>query len=165
MGWMRIGIMPGVKISKTRMTPLHETNRKLSPRDLMNFKRDHLEGTELDMSKDVGAGPHGLPYRWRPLTWKVDGVTYFHERVTATQQTVFVRSANAQLVGQIPLVEFSGLGLMMLLQPFMFQYTVALIVSLKAMPKAMAICYPTRLHRLSGFLTGLPILHTFATTL
>ncbi|MBC7124778.1 MAG: C69 family dipeptidase [Bacteroidales bacterium] len=85
---------------KNRMPLYIKPNRKLSPRDLMNFKRDHLEGTELDMSKDVGAGPHGLPYRWRPLTWKVDGITYFHERVTATQQTGF--SFIAQMRSWLP---------------------------------------------------------------
>ena len=64
-------------------------NRKLTPRDLMEFKGNHLQGTELDMSKDFGAGPHGLPYRWRPMTWKYEGKNYFHERTTATQQTAF----------------------------------------------------------------------------
>ncbi len=57
--------------------------------EMMNFMRDHLEGTELDMTLDVGAGPWGSPYRWRPLTWKIDGVTYCNERATATQQTGF----------------------------------------------------------------------------
>jgi dipeptidase len=56
---------------------------------MMNFMRDHLEGTTLDMTKDVGAGPFGCPYRWRPLTWKVDDVTYCNERATSTQQTGF----------------------------------------------------------------------------
>jgi dipeptidase len=56
---------------------------------MMGFMRDHLENTELDMSADVGAGAFGVPYRWRPLTWKVDGVTYCNERATATQQTGF----------------------------------------------------------------------------
>jgi dipeptidase len=56
---------------------------------MMNFMRDHLEGTELDMSKDAGAGPFGLPYRWRPLTWEYNGKTYVNERATATQQTGF----------------------------------------------------------------------------
>jgi dipeptidase len=62
---------------------------KLTPRDLMRFKRNTLEGTDLDMSKDFGAGPHGLPYRWRPLTFEYDGKEYFNERTTATQQTAF----------------------------------------------------------------------------
>ena len=41
------------------------------------------------MSKDVGAGPFALPYRWRPLTWEVDSVAYCNERATTTQQTGF----------------------------------------------------------------------------
>ncbi len=65
-------------------------DHKITLHEMMNFMRDHLEGTELDMSKDIGAGPFHVPYRWRPLTWKVDGVTYCNERATATQQTGFV---------------------------------------------------------------------------
>ena len=72
-----------------RMPLWIKPEKKLSAQDLMNFMRDHLEGTELDMSKDPGAGPHGLPYRWRPLTWKYQGKTYVNERATATQQTGF----------------------------------------------------------------------------
>ncbi len=64
-------------------------DKKLAVRDVMEFMRDHFEGTDLDMTKDVGAGPFVLPYRWRPLTWKVDGVEYFNERATSTQQTGF----------------------------------------------------------------------------
>jgi dipeptidase len=60
----------------------------------MNFMRDHLEGTIFDMRNDIGAGSFGLPYRWRPLTWKVSGdpnaPEYCNERATATQQTGFV---------------------------------------------------------------------------
>ncbi len=74
---------------KNRMPLWIKADRKVSPKDVMNFMRDHLEGTELDMRKDLGAGPHGLPYRWRPLTWKVDGKEYLNERATATQQTGF----------------------------------------------------------------------------
>jgi len=51
--------------------------------------RDHLEGTELDMTRDAGAGPFGLPYRWRPLEWEYNGKMYLNERATATQQTGF----------------------------------------------------------------------------
>jgi dipeptidase len=59
---------------------------------MMNFMRDHLEGTALDMREDFGAGPFGLPYRWRPLEWKASGDEneYCNERATATQQTGFV---------------------------------------------------------------------------
>lgn len=58
----------------------------------MHFMRDHLEGTPLDMRLDAGAGPYGLPYRWRPLTWNAEEDSsriYCNERATATQQTGF----------------------------------------------------------------------------
>lgn len=74
---------------ENRMPLYIKPNRKISNRDLMNFMRDHLEGTELDMSKDAGAGPFELPYRWRPMTWEYDGKMYLNERTTATQQTGF----------------------------------------------------------------------------
>ena len=72
-----------------RMPLWVKPNGKVSVIDMMDFMRDHLEGTELDMSQDVGAGPFHCPYRWRPMDWQVDGVTYVHERTTATQQTGF----------------------------------------------------------------------------
>jgi dipeptidase len=56
---------------------------------MQNMMRDHFEGTPLDMTQDIGAGAFKLPYRWRPLTYKVDGKTYTHERAIATQQTGF----------------------------------------------------------------------------
>jgi dipeptidase len=57
--------------------------------EMANMMRDHLEGTPLDMTKDLGAGPFCCPYRWRPLTWEVDSVTYCNERATSSQQTGF----------------------------------------------------------------------------
>ena len=72
-----------------RMPLWVKPSKKVSVHDMMGFMRNHLENTELDMSKDVGAGPFNLPYRWRPLTWKVDDVSYCNERATATQQTGF----------------------------------------------------------------------------
>ncbi len=75
--------------ASNRMPLWVKPNEKVSVHDMMMFMRDHLEGTELDMSKDAGAGPFGVPYRWRPLTWEVDGITYCNERATATQQTAF----------------------------------------------------------------------------
>ncbi|MDD3739866.1 MAG: C69 family dipeptidase [Bacteroidales bacterium] len=81
--------------------PLYiKPNRKLTPQDLFSFKRNYLQGTELDMSKDEGAGSFGLPYRWRPLTFEVDGKEYFNERVTVTQQTGF--SFIAQMRSWLP---------------------------------------------------------------
>ena len=62
---------------------------KLSAGDVFALMRDHYEGTEFDMTQGVDAGPYGLPRRWRPLVWKVDGVEYGWERPIATQQAAF----------------------------------------------------------------------------
>lgn len=64
-------------------------DKKVSVHDVMEYMRDHYEGTPLDMTRDFGAGPYDLPYRWRPLTWKVGEQEYFNERATSTQQTGF----------------------------------------------------------------------------
>ncbi|MDP2876197.1 MAG: C69 family dipeptidase [Holophaga sp.] len=64
-------------------------DQKLETRDLMELMRDHFEGTEFDMTQDVGAGPYQLPYRWRPMGFKVDGQDYIHERAISTQQTAW----------------------------------------------------------------------------
>ena len=86
--------------ASNRMPLYIKPDQKVSLHDMMMFMRDHLEGTELDMSKDIGAGPYGLPYRWRGLTWKVDGKTYCNERATATQQAGF--SFIAQMRSWLP---------------------------------------------------------------
>lgn len=62
---------------------------KISPKQVFDAMRDHFEGTTMDMTKDLGAGGHGLPYRWRPMSFEVDGKEYINERATATQQTGF----------------------------------------------------------------------------
>ncbi|MBN1251311.1 MAG: C69 family dipeptidase [Bacteroidales bacterium] len=64
-------------------------DKKITTQDVMALMRDHFEGTVLDMTKDVGAGPYANPYRWRPLTWEVDSVEYCNERAISTQQTGF----------------------------------------------------------------------------
>jgi dipeptidase len=73
---------------------------KVTLADVKGFMRDHFQGTPLDMTRDVGAGPYALPYRWRPLTWEVDGQEYFNERAVSTQQTGF--SFVAQMRGWLP---------------------------------------------------------------
>ncbi|MBD9180621.1 MAG: dipeptidase [Odoribacter splanchnicus] len=84
------GIKRDAKGYATNRMPLWvKPNRKVDVLEVMDFMRDHLEGTELDMSKDPGAGPYECPYRWRPMTFEVDGKKYVHERATATQQTGF----------------------------------------------------------------------------
>lgn len=64
-------------------------DKPITPEIMKAEMRDHFEGTVMDMTQDVGAGPYTVPYRWRPLTYDVDGQTYTHERATATQQTGF----------------------------------------------------------------------------
>jgi len=71
-------------------------DRKLTVHDVMELMRDYYQGTELDMTKDMGSGPYSCIIRWRPLTWKVDGQTYFNERATSTQQTGFSFVAQAR---------------------------------------------------------------------
>lgn len=77
-----------------------EPKQKVNANDMKWMMRDHFEDTPLDMTKDIGAGPYKVPYRWRPLTFKVDSVTYTHERAIATQQTGF--SLVAQLNRNAP---------------------------------------------------------------
>ena len=75
-------------------------DRPLTHRDVQAAMADHFEGTPWDMTKDVGGGPFHSPYRWRPLTWKVDSVEYLHERAIATQQTGF--TFVAEMRGWLP---------------------------------------------------------------
>ncbi|MBN2184522.1 MAG: C69 family dipeptidase [Candidatus Krumholzibacteriota bacterium] len=78
-------------------------DKKISVHDMFEFMRDHFEGTDFDMTEDIGGGPYSCPYRWRPLTWKVDDVEYVNERATSTQQTgfSFVTQARSWLPGPI----------------------------------------------------------------
>jgi dipeptidase len=66
-----------------------QPSRKLTVQDCMALMRDHFEGTPMDMTQDVGAGPFHCPYRWRPMDFEVDGQKYVHERAISTQQTGF----------------------------------------------------------------------------
>ncbi|HQB48385.1 MAG TPA: C69 family dipeptidase, partial [Bacteroidales bacterium] len=61
------------RYATNRMPLWIKPDKKVKLEDMFEFMRDHLQGTELDMSKDFGAEPFGLPIRWRPLTWEVDG--------------------------------------------------------------------------------------------
>ena len=53
-------------------------DHKIDVREAMNLMRDHYEGTAMDMTKDLGAGPFQCPYRWRPMGFELDGHTYIH---------------------------------------------------------------------------------------
>ncbi|MBR5352749.1 MAG: C69 family dipeptidase [Bacteroidales bacterium] len=72
-----------------RLTLWIKPDQKISVHDVMELMRDHFEGTPMDMTQDVGAGPFHCPYRWRPMDFKVDGKEYIHERAISTQQTGF----------------------------------------------------------------------------
>ncbi len=61
--------------------------KKVSLEDMQMSMRDHFEGTPLDMTNDIGAGPYHVPYRWRPMEYEINGKKYCMERATATQQT------------------------------------------------------------------------------
>lgn len=74
--------------------------RKLSMTDVRDMMRDHYEGTPLDMSHDVMAGPYSSPYRFPLLEFEADGKKYFNERPISTYQTAF--SFVAQLRASLP---------------------------------------------------------------
>jgi dipeptidase len=74
--------------------------KKLSVQDMKAFMRDQYEGTELDITKGYGAGIYGSKLRLSPLSFKIDGVEYYHERPIATQQTGF--SFVAQMRNWLP---------------------------------------------------------------
>lgn len=93
--------LPYIKAESKEEMPLYvKPNRKLSVRDMQAMLRDHFDGTELDMTKDPGAGPWHSPYRVAPLIWKSDSVEYCNERPIATQQTGF--TLVAQLRNWLP---------------------------------------------------------------
>ena len=63
-------------------------DKPLSVRDLMNDMRDHYEGTALDMTADLSAGPWASPYRNQPVNFKAsDGTDMFRERPIGCQQS------------------------------------------------------------------------------
>ncbi len=63
--------------------------QKVGVEDVAAIMRDQYEGTPMDMRNDIGAGGEESPYRWRPMSFEVDGVEYVNERAIATQQTGF----------------------------------------------------------------------------
>ena len=75
--------------SATPMPLFVKPKQKVSVREVQAAMRDHYEGTPLDITQDLGAGPWSMPYRPSPLSFKVDGVEYFNERPISTQQTAF----------------------------------------------------------------------------
>lgn len=74
---------------KNRMPLWIKPDKKLEVKDIAMMMRNYYQGTPMDMTQDIGAGPYGSTVRWRPMEWKVDGVTYVNERAISTQQTGF----------------------------------------------------------------------------
>ncbi len=82
--------LPWILEGRGEILPLWvKPEHKVSADGLKWMMRDHFEETPLDMTKDIGAGPFHVPYRWRPMSFTVDSVEYTHERAIATQQTGF----------------------------------------------------------------------------
>lgn len=60
----------------------------VSYRDIQEDMRDHYEGTALDMTADVSAGPWASPYRNQPVNFQApDGTKMFRERPIGCQQS------------------------------------------------------------------------------
>ena len=74
---------------KNRMPLWIKPDKKIGVRDVISMMRNYFQGTPMDMTKDLGAGPYGSTVRWRPMEWKVDSVSYIFERAISTQQTGF----------------------------------------------------------------------------
>lgn len=71
-------------------------DQKLSLQNVMELVRDHYEGTEFDMTEGIAAGPHGTPFRCRPLFWETDSAKYSWERPISTYNTCFSYIAQAR---------------------------------------------------------------------
>lgn len=76
-------------VGEERMPLWIKPAEKLSVAEVADIMRDHYENTPMDMRTDIGAGGNESPYRWRPMTFEVDGKTYVNDRAIATQQTAF----------------------------------------------------------------------------
>jgi dipeptidase len=74
---------------KNRMPLWIKPDNKIGVKEVIGMMRNYYQGTPMDMTKDLGAGPYGSTVRWRPMQWKVDGVGYIFERAISTQQTGF----------------------------------------------------------------------------
>jgi dipeptidase len=85
---------------KNRMPLWIKPDRKITVGDVMGMMRDYFQGTKMDMTQDIGAGPFKCIVRWRPMVWELDGKTYINERAISTQQTGF--SFIAQMRSWLP---------------------------------------------------------------
>ena len=110
-------------------------DKKLSVADVFALMRDHYEGTDIDMTKGLDAGPFGAPNRARPVQWKVDGVEYAWERPISTVQTgfSFVSQSRGWLPDAVGGVYWYGLD------DTYFSCYVPLYCSITALPESFTV--------------------------
>jgi dipeptidase len=73
--------------TKRRMPLWIRPVNKVSVRDFQRLMRDQYEGTPLDVTQNMAAGPFNSKLRLPPLTFEVDGVEFAQPRPIATQQS------------------------------------------------------------------------------
>jgi dipeptidase len=64
---------------------------KVSVQDMIAFVRDHFHDTPYYTGTGIAAGPFGNPYRWRPVTFTLEGdsTQFSWERPISQPQTAF----------------------------------------------------------------------------
>lgn len=73
----------------THMPLWIQPNRQVSVRDIQHCMRDQYEGTPLDITQGLAAGPWHTKLRMGGLSFELDSVKYWYQRPTATQQTAW----------------------------------------------------------------------------
>jgi len=79
----------GGKYAGERMPLYIKPNHKVSAQELKDCMRDQYEGTPLDITQGLDAGPWNSKLRYGSLGFKLDSVQYWFERPIATQQTAW----------------------------------------------------------------------------
>jgi dipeptidase len=68
-------------------------DKKVTLQDMIGLVRDHFHGTPYYTGEGIAAGPYNNPYRWRPLTFKLEDdetdMLYSWERTISQSQTGF----------------------------------------------------------------------------
>ena len=72
-----------------RMPLYIKPNHKVSAQELKDCMRDQYEGTPLDITQGLDAGPWNSKLRYGSLSYQHDSVLYWFERPVATQQTAW----------------------------------------------------------------------------
>ncbi|TVQ10968.1 MAG: hypothetical protein EA361_13110 [Bacteroidetes bacterium] len=66
-------------------------DKKITIDAMIGLIRDHFHGTPYYTGEGIAAGPYNNPYRWRPVTFKLEGddTEYSWERPISQPQTAF----------------------------------------------------------------------------